>query len=145
MTPWTVKPAKEPFTGIATAKDLRMGVHPENGGWERIVFEFAGDAWPPGTVQYVDGANACASGQPIAGLTGKAILQVAFTSAQSHDDLGKPTLPGEIKGPGKTVLSGLRSCDFEGHLTYVFGLSVVEPFKVTTLSNPPRVVIDVKQ
>ena len=144
-TPWTVKPPKEPVTGSAVVKDLRMGVHPELGGWERIVFEFTGDAWPPGTVQYVDKAGSCASGQPIVGLKGTTILEVAFTSAQAHDNAGKPTIPTTITGPGKTILNGIQSCDFEGHVTWEFGLTGKQNFKVSTLTNPSRVVIDVKQ
>jgi hypothetical protein len=144
-TPWTVKPPKEPVTGRVTVKDLRLGVHPELGGWERIVFEFSGDAWPPATVQYVGNAVACGSGQPISGLKGNVILEVAFTSAQSHGNDGNPTIPGEVNGPGKTVLNGLRACDFEGHVTWDFGLTGKQNFKVSTLTNPPRVVIDVKQ
>ncbi len=144
-TPWTVKPPKEPVTGVVIVKDLRMGVHPELGGWERIVFEFSGDAWPPGTVQYVGKAVSCGSGQAVTGLKGSTILEVAFTSAQAHDNAGKATIPATITGPGKTVVNGIQSCDFEGHVTWDFGLTGKQNFKVSTLPNPPRVVIDVKQ
>ena len=144
-TPWTVKPPKEPVTAIAIVKDLRMGVHPELGGWERIVFEFNSDAWPPATIQYVDKAVSCGSGQPVAGLKGSSILEVAFTSAQAHDNTGKPAIPPTITGPGRTVVNGIQSCDFEGHVTWDFGLTGKQNFKVSMLPNPPRVVIDVKQ
>lgn len=144
-TPWVVKPSKEPVAGIATVKAIRMGVHPEEGGWERIVFEFDGSAWPPATVQYVEQALSCGSGQPVQGLKGAAILQVAFISAQAHDNAGKATIPNTITGPGTTVLNGVQACDFEGHVTWDFALTGKQAFKVSTLNNPPRVVIDVKQ
>ena len=144
-TPWTVKPPKEPVAGISILKALRMGVHPEQGGWERIVFEFDGDAWPPATVQYVEQALSCGSGQPVQGLKGAAILQVAFISAQAHDNAGKATMPNTITGPGTTVTNGVQACDFEGHVTWDFALTGKQNMKVTTLPNPPRVVIDIKQ
>lgn len=144
-TPWNVKPPKEPVAGISTVKALRMGVHPEQGGWERIVFEFDGDAWPPATVQYVEQAVSCGSGQPLQGLKGGAILQVAFISAQAHDNAGKATIANAITGPGTTVTNGVSACDFEGHVTWDFALTGKQNFKVSTLNNPPRVVIDVKQ
>lgn len=144
QTPWTVKPPKEPVTGNATLAAVRMGVHPEQGGWERIVFEFTGDAWPPATVQYVDKATNCAKGDTVT-VEGTAILEVAMTNAQAHNDAGKATVQPQITGPGTTVSGGIQSCDFEGHVTWDFGLNGKHNFKVSTLPNPPRIVIDVKQ
>ena len=145
QTPWDVKGSKDPFTGIATVTDVRAGVHPELGGWERIVFEFAGADRPPATVKYVDQAVGCGSGQTVA-LQGSAVLEVAITSAQAHDDQGKATAPTTLASPGGTVITGGKStCDFEGHVTWDLGLNGKHNFKVTTLTGPTRIVIDIKQ
>ena len=145
QTPWTVKSNPDPLSGIVTVTALRMGLHPELGGWERIVFEFAGTALPPATIQYVSGATACGSGQPVV-VPGSAVLEVAITQAQAHDNQGNSTLPQQMAGPGGTVInSGKSSCDFEGHVTWDFGLNGKHNFKVMTLTNPTRLVIDIKQ
>jgi hypothetical protein len=145
QTPWTVKSNPDPFKGVAAVNALRMGVHPELGGWERIVFEFAGPELPPATIQYVTKATSCGSGQP-ATVGGTAIFEVAITSAQAHDAQGKATLPAQMTGPGGTVIvGGLSTCDFEGHVTWDFGFNGKHNFKVTTLTSPTRLVIDIKQ
>lgn len=145
QTPWTVKGSINPFPGVATVAALRMGLHPELGGWERIVFEFAGANRPPAVVQYVDKAVSCGSGQTVT-TQGTAILEVAITNAQAHDNAGKATIPNTLAGPGGTVInSGVSSCDFEGHVTWNFGLNGKHNFKVSTLTNPTRIVIDIKQ
>ncbi len=145
QTPWIVKSNPDPLSGIVTVTALRMGLHPELGGWERIVFEFAGTALPPATIQYVSGATACGSGQPVV-VPGSAVLEVAITQAQAHDNHGNATLPQQMAGPGGTVInSGASSCDFEGHVTWDFGLNGKHNFKVMTLTNPTRLVIDIKQ
>jgi len=145
QTPWTVKSNPDPFNGVATVNALRMGLHPELGGWERIVFEFAGPELPPAVVQYVTKATSCGSGQP-ATVGGTEIFEVAMTSAQAHDAQGKATLPTQMTGPGGTVIAGgVSTCDFEGHVTWDFGFKGKHNFKVTTLTSPTRLVIDVKQ
>ena len=144
QTPWTVK-GNESLTGNVTVKALRSGLHPEQGGWERLVFEYEGADQPPAVIQYVDKATQCGSGQGAA-TTGSAILEVAMTHAQAHDDSGKATLPATMPTPGGTAITGgVQSCDFEGHVTWDFGMNGKHNFKVTTLTNPTRLVIDVKQ
>lgn len=144
QTPWTIKGIPEATVGVVTVTALRMGLHPELGGWERIVFEFQGTQLPPATIQYVNQATSCGSGQPVA-VNGNAILEVAITNAQAHDDGGHAMLTSPAAGPGGTVINqGVSSCDFEGHVTWDFGLNGKHNFKVTTLTNPVRLVIDIK-
>ena len=38
-----------------------------------------------------------------------------------------------------------QSCDFEGEVTWVVGVTGVQRYKVTLLDAPRRVVIDVKR
>ncbi len=41
-------------------------------------------------------------------------------------------------------MEALQTCDFEAELTWAVGMKGERPFKVTTLSSPPRLAIDVK-
>ena len=142
--PVTTKSNPDPLTAVALLKDVRMGVHPENGGWERIVFEFEGGL-PPADVRYVASDSQCGSGQPVA-LKGAAVLRVRFMTAAAHTDAGQVTFGKQtVPGPGNTILEAKQSCDFEAVLTWAAGLKAQQNFKVTTLQNPSRLVIDVKQ
>lgn len=141
----TVKANPEGFSGQALLKDVRMGVHPEQGGWDRIVFEFSGPNLPPATIGYVASASQCGSGAAVT-LKGAAILNVRFSQAASHDSAGQQTfVRKQIPGPGTTILEALASCDFEGVVSWAVGIKAQQRFKVTTLQNPTRLVIDVKQ
>lgn len=144
QTPWTVKSDPDPSSAVVVLKDVRMGVHPEEGGWERIVFEFEGAQRPAATIQYVAKATACGSGEDVT-IDGTAILEVAVVGADAHNTSGNPTVAKTIDGPGTTVNGGTLTCDFEGHVTFDFGLQGKHNFKVTTLTNPTRIVVDVKQ
>lgn len=144
QTPWDVKSDPDPDSEVAVLNDVRMGVHPELGGWERIVFEFQGDTRPAATIQYVDSASQCGSGEDTP-IEGAAILEVSITGADAHDTDGAATVPTTIDGPGSVIHGGTQTCDFEAHVTWDFGLDAKHNFKVTTLADPVRIVIDVKQ
>ena len=141
----TVKANPGDFSAQALLKDVRMGVHPEQGGWDRIVFEFAGLSLPPATIGYVASASQCGSGAAVA-LKGGAVLNVRFSQAAAHDQSAQPTFtPKELSAPGSTILEAKASCDFEGVVSWAVGIKAKQNFKVTTLQNPTRLVIDVKQ
>ena len=141
----TVKAQPGDFSGQALLKDVRMGVHPEQGGWDRIVFEFSGPNLPPATIGYVASASQCGSGAAVA-LKGGAVLNVRFSQAAAHDQSAQPTFtPKDLSGPGTTILEAKASCDFEGVVGWAAGIKAKQNFKVTMLQNPTRLVIDVKQ
>jgi hypothetical protein len=142
--PVTIKSNPDPLRGSALLRDVRIGVHPEEGGWDRIVFEFAGDL-PPGRVEYVQDVSACGSGMPVP-LRGAAILAVRFDQTAAHTEAGQPTIARNmIPGPGETILEARQTCDFEGHVEWALGVKGRQRFKVTLLDNPRRVAIDIKQ
>ncbi|MGI8925693.1 MAG: AMIN-like domain-containing (lipo)protein [Tepidiformaceae bacterium] len=143
--PVPIKANPENFAGQATLTKVRIGIHPEEGGWERFVFEFAGTFLPPATVEYVTAASECGSGAAVT-LPGTAILQVRFGQAVAHNDAGQVTVNTlNLSGPGNTILRARQTCDFEAVVIWALGLKAKQNFKVTTLQNPVRLVIDIKQ
>lgn len=48
-----------------------------------------------------------------------------------------------FEGPGEAVQQVKLTCDFEGELTWALGVGGQRPFRVTTLADPPRLVVDV--
>ena len=141
--PFPIKALPDPLSMPATLADVRVGAHPEQGGWDRIVFEFK-DVRPGGVVEYRDEAFGCGSGLPVQ-VPGREILFVRFEFANAHDDNGQLTIDStEVNGPGNSILKAVESCDFEAIVEWTIGVSGLKNFKVSLLENPTRVVIDVK-
>ncbi|MBE7518903.1 MAG: hypothetical protein HS107_06615 [Thermoflexaceae bacterium] len=138
--PVTLKADPSNFTGTALLEDVRTGAQKLG---DRVVFEFQGTAFPPGKVEYVDSVTQCASGEPVQ-VKGEAILLVTFTQAAAHDDQGKATFDKlKVAGPGQVVQEVVRTCDFEGHVSWAIGVSGKKDFKISRLKDPVRIAIDV--
>ncbi len=141
--PQTIKANPDPPSGVSVLRDVRVGAHPEEGGWDRIVFEFK-DTLPAGTISYQPAAVGCGSGEPIP-VQGQAILIAKFQPAQAHDDAGNATVKStRMAGPGNAFVEARSICDFEADVQWAIGVKSMQRFKVTRLSNPTRVVIDIK-
>lgn len=119
-------------------------------GFDRLVFEFSGDKVPGYTVQYDTKAIACGSGQDLTQFIGggtapAAMLIVKIQPANAHNDAGQPTATRDLAAGLSSIRRAFGICDFEADVTYAVALSGQHPFKVSTLTNPPRLVIDVGQ
>ena len=120
--------------------DVRTGQHE---GFDRVVFEFAG-ALPGYRVEYVSPPiTACGSGFT-ATIAGDAFLRVRMTPAAAHDEQGNATSGTTELTPGlPTLLEVESTCDFEGIVIWVLGLSEEVDFSVLDLADPFRIVVDV--
>ena len=147
--PVEMKSLPDPNTGIYTLTDVRVGAHPESGGWDRIVFEFDDvegfpGAHPGGIVQYTDEVAQCGSGEPVE-VEGDALLEVRLDATQAHDEQGNLTIDAiEMEGPGNSIIEALSFCDFEGVVQWAIGTPGEQNFKVAFLADPARIVIDIK-
>lgn len=119
---------------------IRTSHHP---GFDRVVFAFQGGTPTHVRAAYVDRLVGDASGLPVR-IAGRAILQVHIKPAQAHTDAGAVTAPGRTSYLLPNVMTTVRSGDFEGVVGYGLGLAARTPFHVFTLSNPGRVVVDVR-
>jgi hypothetical protein len=78
-------------------------------------------------------------------IRGASTISVRFEGAQAHDDAGKLTIDAtQLAGPGKSILEARQTCDFEGQVQWGIGVSGDKDFQVTSLTNPSRLVIDVR-
>ncbi|MCU1497401.1 MAG: uncharacterized protein JWM47_1354 [Acidimicrobiales bacterium] len=133
--------------GTALLRDVRVGSHD---GYDRVVFEFAGSVVPGYRVDWLDGeALADASGEvvPVAGV---ATLAMVLQPASGVDmDTGRTVYTGPDRltiAPSAGVLRDVvRTGDFEAVLSWAFGTDQRGRFRVSTLSFPPRVVVDVRK
>jgi hypothetical protein len=108
--------------------DIRTGRHPN---FDRVVLDFRGG--PPGYVAgYVNKVYADPSGRLIR-LKGDASLMIRLKPATAHRADGSLTYAGPDKFSG----------DFEGVVSIALGLRHKAGFRVFTLRNPTRIVVDV--
>jgi hypothetical protein len=121
---------------------IRVGHHAR---FDRIVIDLRGKA-PGFDVRYVRRLHRDPSGSFV-NLLGPASLKVVLNPANGHDvDTGTSTLTT----PARTAwrLDQARETavigDFEAVFTVGVGLARKAPFRVMTLRNPTRIVIDVR-
>ncbi|WIG94567.1 hypothetical protein [Myxococcus sp. SDU36] len=141
---WTTTPVslkRRPAQSV-TLRSVRAGTHAE---FDRVVFEFDGPQVPGYQLQYVDKPIIqCGSGDETP-LAGEGFLQVTLSPARGHDDQGRATVTAlELKPKLPTLLELVRTCDFEAEVTWVLGNKAPNDFRVMELSEPTRLVVDVK-
>jgi len=132
----TVKvPPLRRLTGVRAARQ---------NGFDRIVFDFDGGLPSKESVQYVPAITQDGSGAAVP-LQGAAFLKIAFSSTEAHGATGSLSFPqGTRFSTGlasieEVILSG----DFEGVVSFGLGLRAKAGFRVSDLTNPARVIIDV--
>ena len=119
---------------------IRASHHP---GFDRVVFDFFGGIPGRRTAQYVSTLTADGSGFPIT-IAGRAILQISFFPARGRTLDNTDTAPNRTVFALPNVITAVQSGDgFESVVSYGIGLAVRQPFRISTLSNPPRVVLDI--
>lgn len=127
---------------LQTLKAVRTGAQ---SGMDRIVFEFSDTGLPEWEVKYVEPklVTDCGSGEPVA-VAGNAWLQITFRGARAHNDSGIAT-----SGPNRRVSNQIalrelvRTCDFEGEVTWVAGIMRENEYIPRALNGPSRLVIDI--
>jgi len=128
----------------AILADVRTGKH---NGFDRVVFEFKGSEMPGYYIEYVgEPITQCGSGTKV-DLTENGGLQIRFSPAQAHTEAGQPTIffSDNEQNPNYKIIKKLKStCDFEGNVTWVVGTSKANKYRVLTLENPTRLVVDIE-
>lgn len=125
----------------ALLTDVQLGSHD---GFERIVFRFGRfDTTPGHAVAHAAGPfTQDGSGEPVA-VTGSGHIAVRLTAA-AHNEAGQTTYTGPHRIPGHgSVTEVVMLGDFEGVVGWVIGTTAERPFRVFTLADPARLVIDV--
>jgi hypothetical protein len=129
-------------TEAALLVDVRAAEHE---GFDRTVFEFAGDALPAYHVEYVDKpVRQCGSGAVVP-IAGDGWLHVRFSGANAHTEAGEATVGFRERATNLTNLLEIESiCDFEAEVGWVLGVRSPNHYRVIELSSPTRLVVDVR-
>lgn len=126
-----------------TITDIRVGAHD---GFDRVVYELAGTGTPGWRADVMSAATQQGSGKPLA-VAGQGVLQVMITGAAMPFTTGVTPYAGpnplEVAQPG-AVTEVRDAGTFEGTAQTVIGLTNRNAdYRVFTLSDPTRVVVDV--
>lgn len=119
---------------------LRVGHHT---GYDRVVWQFLDDGPVAYEVGYVDVPTGDGSGDPVA-VEGDAYLQVLVSGLGYPDpaDCPPPVPENQRKATVFAEVGGLCG-GFEGIGQTFLGLDTERPFRVLSLTNPTRLVVDV--
>jgi hypothetical protein len=139
---WTAGATQVRRGSGATLRAVRTA---RNEGWDRVVFEFDGADVPGYHVEYVDRpVRKCGSGDE-AQVAGQGWLEVRITPARAHDEAGNVTVAQRERKLSLPVLRELElTCDFEADVTWVLGVAAPNRYRVSELSGPARLVVDVQ-
>lgn len=128
--------------GSLTVTDIRMG---GQDGFDRIVFELGGPGTPGWDVEYVERATAQGTGDPI-DIAGDAVLRVTIigTSYPEFTGIEEYVEPAPLAVAGtRSVVEEVFNGTFEGTTVSYVGTTSQHPFRVYSLSDPTRVVVEV--
>jgi hypothetical protein len=144
----------DPVSGAAAGDETALNDRVAVGGhegYDRVVFQFR-NGLPGYRVEYVQPPLKEDGSGNVVQVKGSAFLQVRMEPASGFD---VTTGEGELvyKGPkridgaaagGSAIQEVVRLGDFEAVLTWVIGLDGKDDFKVTTASNPARLIVDIR-
>lgn len=129
--------------GQLLSTTVRIGLHED---YDRVVFDLEGKGTPGYRVDYVDQAVQDGSGQ-IIDVAGDAILQVVISGTRyPEENEAYEGGPGTYTLDAAEVVEEVRmSGTFEGLTQAFVGIDDEgSPFRVFTLSDPPRLVVDIE-
>jgi hypothetical protein len=146
-SPVSVPVPANPAGGAALLSAVRASRHE---GYDRVVFEFtAGSSLPGYSVSYVDKpVTEDGSGKEV-DVAGDHVVLVRMEHA-SGVDLTKESAPQTYTGPTRftpgtpEVTELVRTGDFEGVLSWAIGVHDKVAFRVLTLDDPARLVVDLQ-
>jgi hypothetical protein len=141
----STRPMHAPATNKQTAllTDVRAARHE---GFDRVVFQF-GNTLPGYDVRYVSPPVHQDGSGKVVPIAGNDVVQIRMENALDAD-LNQASAPLTYIGPQRLtpgtpqIVELARTGGFEGVLTWVAGLHDRVDFRVTTLTAPPRLVVD---
>jgi hypothetical protein len=143
-------PVKSNYPGtnhLAVLQAVRIGQH---AGFDRVVFEFRpGDQLPGYEVAYQDGPVRADPSGAVLPVAGDSALVVRMHAASEVDLTQTPVVPGyagadRVAGSGGSVTEVVLVGDVGATLSWALGVRDNPRFSVSTLTGPPRLVVDVE-
>lgn len=131
-----------PIGGPLGLQSAAAAVHP---GYDRVVFRLGASGTPGWRVEYVTAPISDGSGNPVT-VIGPSYLRVILKNVGYPGDTGVPDPALKRFSPSGTTVVREVVLDtvYEGQYTAFIGVTSTLPYRVFRLSNPARVVVDVR-
>jgi hypothetical protein len=148
LNSWTTKPISRAHNSSTHASYVKVVRTAKQSDADRVVFEFAGP-FPNYRIEYLKSHFYDSEGgrQRIRS-PGNVFLQVEFFLVPATDEQLKFTEAKGFAPKGRLQMPIVQSVAdeglFEGFYDFVIGVASRKPFRVTELSDPPRLVVDFK-
>lgn len=129
--------------GLLTVTDVRIGAHE---GFDRIVFELAGEGTAGWHIGYVAEPVTQGQGAPV-DIAGAAFLEIIIRGVALPADAPEhePWDGERLTGPeGAQVMELVDDTIFEGQHVFHVGLPEEMPFGVVRLDDPQRLVVEIE-
>jgi hypothetical protein len=138
---WRTSQTVQGSSSSVRVLDLRHAQHPR---FDRVVIDLRGMR-PGYTISYTRRLFREGSGRPVR-LAGRRKMFLSLAPAYAHDNAGHSLYDGPRKvHTGYPTLKGVAfTGDFEGHVTFGFGIDRRAPYRIFTLGSPRRLVVDWK-
>jgi hypothetical protein len=134
----------KPERPLPAAVALRKVRSRQQEDFDRIVFDFEGDAPPGFRVEYVDKLTRKCGPEELK-ITGGTWLLVRLTPVHSRNEAGGTTLGGIEFDEDLAVVKYMRQvCDAEGQAEWLIEVKERKPYRAEVLTEPARLVIDIK-
>jgi hypothetical protein len=124
---------------IPTVVAVRAATHP---GYDRYVLQFDRATPPAASVAWVSQVIGDFSGLPVP-VPGRAFLRLVVQGQGFNPYTGRATFPHDLAFALPALVATRGAGDFEGVLTLGIGVAKKTWVRLTRLSNPGRIVVDV--
>ncbi|HWT00067.1 MAG TPA: hypothetical protein VN256_07460 [Pyrinomonadaceae bacterium] len=143
---WTTARVEKKMPALTNAAVLRKVRASRQKGYDRVVFEFDGNSLPDHRVEFKRPPFHLGESDQTVKVPGRAFISVMFRPAIGYNpDTGQRVVEGPEGSVRLTVLRALTSIyDYEGDVIYILGLSARKPFRAQALTDPARLVVDIK-
>ena len=145
---WTTKPISREHNQANQLSYVKIVRAAKQHNSDRVVFEFVGP-FPNYGIEYLKGHFYDGEGgRERIKSAGNLFVQVEFNMIPASEEQVKFTETKNFVPKGRLRMPAVQSVTdqglFEGFYDFVIGVSARKPFRVTELSNPPRLVVDFK-
>jgi hypothetical protein len=148
LNTWTTKPVSRRHDSGRQSPYVKIVRAAKQNDSDRVVFEFVGP-FPNYRIEYLKGHFYDGEGGRVRiKSAGNVFVQIEFNMIPASDEQLKFTEAKNFIPKGRLRMPSVQSVSeqglFEGFYDFVIGLSSRKPFRLTELSNPPRLVVDFK-
>lgn len=135
-----LKPDPAPTVAVA----LRQIRTRQQNDADRVIFDFEGDAPPGFRVEYIDKLTRKCGSDELKVMGGTWLL-VRVTPARARNESGRTTIGGIEFDEDLKVVKHLRQvCESDGQLEWLIETTERKPYRAESLTEPARLVIDIK-